>query len=70
MSAPEEVRRTIARFCELEHPAQVRLLAELVEAPSANPPVDCAPHAHVGRYAGRQPMIARLVALQGYGDLR
>jgi hypothetical protein len=37
MSAPEEVRRTIAQFCELEHAAQVRLLAELVEAPSDNP---------------------------------
>jgi succinyl-diaminopimelate desuccinylase len=45
MSTSEEVRRTIAEFCEREHAAQVRLLAELVKVPSDNPPGDCAPHA-------------------------
>ena len=45
MSTPEEVRRTIAEFCEREHAAQARLLAELVKVPSDNPPGDCAPHA-------------------------
>jgi succinyl-diaminopimelate desuccinylase len=45
MTTPEEVREKIAAFCEREHAAQARLLAELVKVPSDNPPGDCARHA-------------------------
>ena len=45
MTTPEKVRREIGGFCQREHAAQVRLLAELVKVPSDNPPGDCAPHA-------------------------
>ena len=41
----EDIRRAVADFCEREHEAQVRLLAELVRVPSDNPPGDCAAHA-------------------------
>ena len=45
MTTPEKVRGEIGGFCQREHAAQVRLLAELVKVPSDNPPGDCAPHA-------------------------
>jgi succinyl-diaminopimelate desuccinylase len=45
MTTPEKVRRAIADFCEREHTAQLRLLAEMVKIPSDNPPGDCARHA-------------------------
>jgi succinyl-diaminopimelate desuccinylase len=45
MTDRQDIRHDVARFCQREHAAQVRLLAELVKVPSDNPPGDCAPHA-------------------------
>ncbi|MDB5410390.1 MAG: putative acetylornithine deacetylase or succinyl-diaminopimelate desuccinylase [Rhodospirillales bacterium] len=40
---PDQENR-IRNFIDVQHPAQIRFLAELVKVPSDNPPGDCAPH--------------------------
>jgi acetylornithine deacetylase/succinyl-diaminopimelate desuccinylase-like protein len=73
MTKPEELREKIAAFCEREHAAQVRLLAELVKVPSDNPPGDCAPHAEcaaalleeLGLTVERHPVPDDLVRANG-----
>jgi succinyl-diaminopimelate desuccinylase len=40
-----ELQERLCSYVDRHHPAQVRLLAELVKLPSDNPPGDCAPHA-------------------------
>jgi acetylornithine deacetylase/succinyl-diaminopimelate desuccinylase-like protein len=67
------MRRAIAGFCEREHGAQVRLLAELVRVPSDNPPGDCARHAAraasllegLGFTVERHPVPEELVRANG-----
>ena len=73
MDKPEGLRRAIADFCERQHEAQVRLLAELVKVPSDNPPGDCAPHAGraaalleaLGLAVERHPVPDQLVRASG-----
>jgi succinyl-diaminopimelate desuccinylase len=73
MMGLQDIRRAVADFCEREHGAQVRLLAELVRVPSDNPPGDCAPHAGraaallegIGLAVERHPVPKELVLANG-----
>jgi acetylornithine deacetylase/succinyl-diaminopimelate desuccinylase-like protein len=73
MTHDPDIRRALADFCAREHGAQVRLLAELVKAPSDNPPGDCARHAEraaalleeLGLTVERHPVPADLVRANG-----